>query len=118
MGDHITQKDHLHELTGIGQRHVGGSKEPENRFQEDQTDHHEQETNNQVQCHGIAQQMFGRLIVPLSEFHTDTCRRSDTDGCTKGSRQVHEGESDAQTGDGLRTNHLSDKCTVNDIIKA
>ena len=114
---HVTQQDHRHELAGVGQRCLRGSEEKQNRIKEGQTDNHKQESDNQVQGYRISQKVLCCLIVLLSQFHTNTSRRTDTHRCTKGSTQVHKGERDTQTRDGFRTNDLSDHGTVDNVIE-
>ena len=66
---HIAQKYHLHELTGVGQCHIRGTEEQQDWVEEQQTDHHEYESNQQIERHRITQQMFRRLIVLLTKLH-------------------------------------------------
>ena len=117
MCNHITQQDHLHKLSGIGKCHVRGTKEAQDRIEENETHCHEKESDNQIQGDGITQQVLCRLIVFPPQLHTDTGGSAYTDSGTKGSTQVHKGERDAKTRNGLRTHYLSDHGTVDDIIE-
>ena len=113
---HIAQQDDNHEFAGIGQRHVAGSEEAQNGVEEQQTDDHEQESHNEIQRHRIAQQLLGTLIVVLTQFHTDTRRRTHAHSSSECRTEVHEGKRNAQAGNGIRPDHLSDEGAVDDVI--
>ena len=75
------------------------------------------DADDEVECHRVAQQILRAFIVALSQSDGDGRGRTDANCCAKRTTKVHEGEGDGQASDGVRTNDLSDKDSVNDIIQ-
>ena len=117
VGDDVTSQDDLHKLACIGQRHVAGSEEAEDRVKEHETDHHKHEADQHVERHRVAQQMLGRLVVTLPQLDADTRRSPYPHGGAKGCTEVHEGEGHGQAIDGIGTNDLTYRGTVDDVIE-
>ena len=113
----VANEDDLHELTGIGQRDVTGAEEAKYRVEQNPADHHEQQSDDQVQRDSVAQQMLGGLVVALAQLHTDTRRGTDADSCSEGCTQVHEGKGNAKSSNGVRTHHLTNESTINDVVQ-
>ena len=117
VGHHVTQQDDRHKLPGIGQRHLRSSKEKEDGVQEHQAHHHEDKADNQVQRHGITQQILCPLVVALSQLDGNTRRGTHAHSRSECRTKVHERKRDAKTGYSLRTHQLSNKGPVNDVIE-
>ena len=72
MRHDVTQQDDYHEFASVWQGHVTGSEEAQNGVEEQQADCHEQESDDEIQRHRIAQQVLGGLVVALSQLDRDT----------------------------------------------
>ena len=56
------------------------------------SDASEEDTDDDVEQVAVAQHFIRDGIISLTEFYTDECARSDTDGGTESCRKIHERE--------------------------
>ena len=116
VGDGVAQKYYDHILTCVWQRGVTGTEETQYGVKKQQPYPTEYHTDDDIQHHAVAQDTVGYVIVALSQFHTEECRRAHAYGCTECRREVHERKGDGQSGYSQGTHALTYKDTVHHII--
>ena len=73
VAHHITQQDDDHIVTCIDECLVAGSEESQNRVEEEQTDHAQSDTDDEIQRNCVTQNVLGCSIILLSQLHADGC---------------------------------------------
>lgn len=69
MSDSITQQNDIHVFVSVRQRTVGCSEEIKERVDEDNADHCEGNTQDDVESDDIAKNMLCRFLISLPKFH-------------------------------------------------
>ena len=116
MGHDITQKDNCHKIARIAHRLVACPKEIQNRIDKYQHQETYHDTHDDIQHQDIAQYLLGYIVIPLAQFYRQQRGRTDTDHRTKCRRYLHDRKTQRHTGYGQRSDTLSDKNSIDNMV--
>ena len=105
-----------HEVAGVGQRLLAGTKPAQHVVDEDGQQSQVEGAQRQGHHQAVAQDELGGALAALPQHYGGACSGSTAYEHAKGRRDVHHREGDCQARDGVGTHALPNEHTVDDVV--